>query len=61
MKAVTLDRKVRALESRSSGRLINSWTAYALWNYDGRDPDAVWDPGFKKKIEELAEKSGCSI
>ena len=58
---MNLERRVRALESRSRGPLIDSWTAYAKWNHAGRDPNAVWDAEFKKELEELARSSGCSL
>lgn len=54
MSAATLSRRLVALEN--STPVINSLADYALWRAHGRDPNAKWDPEFKKKLEEAFSK-----
>jgi len=46
MSAATFCRRVATLES--SAPIIDDLADYALWRAQGRDPNAKWDPTFKK-------------
>ena len=54
MSAAAISRRLVALENSTPA--INSLADYALWRAHGRDPDAKWDPIFKKQLEDAFSK-----
>lgn len=54
MNTIALDRRLRTLEN--SVPVINDLADYARWRAHGCDPNARWDPIFKKQLEEVFSK-----
>jgi ABC-type phosphate/phosphonate transport system substrate-binding protein len=49
-----LDKRLHALEN--SAPIIDDLADYALWRAHGRNPNAKWDPEFKKQLEDAFYK-----
>lgn len=54
MSAAAISRRLVALEN--SAPVIDSLANYALWRAHGRNPNAKWDPIFKKQLEDAFSK-----
>jgi len=57
----SLKERVERLKEAHSGDVITGWTDYVRWHYLGRDPNAKWDPDFRRDMEELAKEWGLRV